>query len=56
MVSVTDQLQLYTVLMTIKTVLYHKKELLKPMIVMCNYYDKILILISQTSIEGLALY
>ena len=29
MVSVTDQLQLYTVLMTIKTVLYHKKKLLR---------------------------
>ena len=42
MVSVTDQL--FTVLMTTKTVLYHKKKLL---IVMCNYID-----INITDING----
>ena len=59
MVSVTDQLQLYTVLMTIKTVLYHKKKLLMLTILIVIYHCIIRYdhkLISQTSMEGLSLY
>ena len=62
MVSVTDELQLlhlYTVLMTTKTVLYHKKKLL--MLTILNISFDCIIrcdhkLISQTSMEGLSLY
>ena len=62
MVSVTDQLQLlhlYTVLMTIKTVLYHRKKLLRLTILIVIYHCIIRYdhkLISQTSMEGLSLY